>query len=380
MTAIDPHQAPDRIPRFAQALDAAGFAAAVISHPRDVLYLAGTAQPSNLLVVPGLAPILFARRFVELTRDQTHIKQVVAASGIDAVRQQLESLGIRSGRIGLGLDALPALLYRKTADTFTGYELDDVSGLLAWQRAVKSAAEVDALRAAACLFEVVHAVMTGHVRAGIAEHELAGEVARALRRAGHDGVQFYRRWDATLHSEGAIASGENLWAVSGQAITITGVGLGKGFPFGASRRILQEEDLVNIDLGLVRDGYHADMARTSSAARRRRSNGWPRQCVPARMRLSVRFAPALKRAMSTRPRASTATIQGRGRHRSPRCPRSPMNAGHFGLDGTPRTVYRDPERTQCERCGPTLRAAGQLSLSRGREAPPNVFAGASLEA
>jgi Xaa-Pro dipeptidase len=247
---------------LADALDAAGWAAAVVTHPRDVLYLAGTAQPSNLLVVPGEPPTLFARRFAALAREESHVRDVVADGGLGAVRGRLEMLGVRGGRLGMGLDVLPTLLYRKAARTLAAFQIDDVSPLIAELRVVKSEPEVRALREAAALFEHVHLAMTRYVRPRIAEHELAAEVGRELRRAGHDGLVFYRRWDAAMHPEGAIASGENLWTFSSQAITITGTGLGRGVPFGASRRVLQPGDLVNIDIGLVRNGYHADMART----------------------------------------------------------------------------------------------------------------------
>ncbi|MGH2970117.1 MAG: M24 family metallopeptidase, partial [Solirubrobacteraceae bacterium] len=84
----------------------------------------------------------------------------------------------------------------------------------------------------------------------------------ALRRAGHDGVIFQRRWDAKLPLEGSIASGENLATISRGPITVTGVGLSESFPMGASGRRLLPGDLVNVDLGLNRAGYHGDMART----------------------------------------------------------------------------------------------------------------------
>jgi Xaa-Pro dipeptidase len=91
---------------------------------------------------------------------------------------------------------------------------------------------------------------------------LSAELARALRRAGHDGVVFQHRWDAKLQMEGALASGENLATISRGPVTITGVGLGEAFPMGASRREIARGDLVNVDLGLNRAGYHGDMART----------------------------------------------------------------------------------------------------------------------
>ena len=108
-------------------------------------------------------------------------------------------------------------------------------------------------------FHVVHDDIE---RSGISELELSAELARALRRAGHDGVVFQHRWDAKLQMEGALASGPNLATISRGPVTVTGVGLGEAFPMGASRREIARGDLVNVDLGLNRAGYHGDMART----------------------------------------------------------------------------------------------------------------------
>lgn len=253
---------PSRVEAFTEALASAGFAAAVVSYHRDVLYLTGTAQPCNLLIVPGRRPTLFARRFADLARAQSHVEDVVEDVSLTAVRDRLEAWGVPGGRLGMPLDVLPTALYRKASAAFDGFTIDDVAPLLAKQRMIKDQFEVAKLRRAAALFVNVHDAMCAHLRPGVTELELSSEILRRLRRAGHDGVVFYRRWDASLHPEGAVASGENLCAFSGQAITITGTGLGPAVPFGASRRALQQGDVVNVDLGLVSDGYHADMART----------------------------------------------------------------------------------------------------------------------
>lgn len=264
MSGTAPAPPPDRLARFAEALEHAGFAAAVVSYHRDVVYLAGTAQPSNLLVVPGKPPVLFARRYVELARAESVVEEVVEAAGFGPVRERLGAYGVREGRIGMTLDVLPAALYLKVRSGLGGYSVEDVSDLLGAQRAVKDDGEIDALRRAAGIFEAAHDAIVEHARPGTSELELSAEVARALRVAGHDGLVFQRRWDAVLQPEGAVVSGENLWAISALAIAINGTGLGRAVPFGASRRGLRPRDLVNIDVGLCVGGYHADMARTYS--------------------------------------------------------------------------------------------------------------------
>jgi hypothetical protein len=86
----------------------------------------------------------------------------------------------------------------------------------------------------------------------------------AHRAAGLD--RWQHRWDAKLQMEGSLASGEHLSTISRGPVTITGVGLGEAFPMGASRREIQHGDLVNIDLGRNRAGYHGDMAAPMRSA------------------------------------------------------------------------------------------------------------------
>jgi len=58
-------------------------------------------------------------------------------------------------------------------------------------------------------------------------------------------------------------------------------------------------------------------------------------------------------------------MEAEGRHRNPRCPGSPMNAGHVGLDGTSRTGWRDPEGTQYPR--EPWRCSSQASFKEAAE-------------
>jgi len=252
----------DRVAEFGTAVGDAGMAAALVMQPQDVYYLSGTGQPCNLLVVPGGEPVLFARRYSDLARRSARVARLLDGPGFSAVVREAERIGVGDGPLGMELDVLPAALVERARRAFGGREVVDCTPLLLAQRARKDAGEVQALRASVRMYDAVHAAILEHLRPGIAEHELSAEVARALRRAGHDGVIFQRRWDAKLPAEGAIASGENLAVLSRGPISVTGVGLSESFPMAASGRRLQAGDLLNIDLGLNRAGYHGDMART----------------------------------------------------------------------------------------------------------------------
>jgi Xaa-Pro dipeptidase len=84
----------------------------------------------------------------------------------------------------------------------------------------------------------------------------------AARRGGGDGMVWPRRWDSYLPAGGIVASGPNAWVVSGEAMTVTGVGLSPALPWGPSSRRLEPGDLVVVDFTLSYEGYHCDMTRT----------------------------------------------------------------------------------------------------------------------
>ena len=258
----DPPPQVARLDRFAARLADAGFHAAMVSSPRDLLYLTGSAQPCNLLVAPGAEPLLCARRFGALVREEVPFLSVVDDAGLTSIRHRLSELGLDKGNIGLALDVVPARIARRVEAELPRASVLDYSPVILSQRAVKDSGEIDAIREAASMFTAAHEAILAHAAPGVAEHELSGDVARALRRAGHEGHVFYRRWDAALQPEGLLVSGENLARMSGHSHTITGVGLSRGLPFGASDRVLREGDLLVIDVGLNRGGYHADIART----------------------------------------------------------------------------------------------------------------------
>ena len=244
----------DRIERFAAELERAGLAGALVMHPVSVYHLAGTGQPANLLVVPGEEPVLYARRYIELARAGSRVADVREGAGFSAI-----DMPDLDGPLGMELDVLPAALVARAQKRFG--EIADCSEALWAVRAVKDAGEIEAMRESVALFDALHQAMGEHLRPGISELELAAELGRALRRAGHDGVVWQHRWDARLAMEGHVVSGEHLSTMSRGPMTVTGVGLAEAFPMGASRREILRGDVVLVDLGLNKAGYHGDMAR-----------------------------------------------------------------------------------------------------------------------
>ncbi len=238
----------------------AGMDAAVLVHPRDVLYYAGTARPATLVVGPR-EPVLFVRRGLEMARREATVERVEPSSGFKQAAATLAAQGLSGGTLGVELDVMPARLYLRMQDALPGWALADVSPLVLAQRMVKDPQEIAATQRAAAVADAGHAKLAQVLRPGTTELELVAEVEAAMRRAGHEGYQSLR------HPGGRgggvfLMSGEHLLVRGGHGLVVTGVGLSPASPYGASRRRVQPGDLVVLDIGSTYDGYTGDESRT----------------------------------------------------------------------------------------------------------------------
>ncbi|MFW6136252.1 MAG: M24 family metallopeptidase [Chloroflexota bacterium] len=262
-----------RLTELQRRLVEAGMDAAVLLHPRDVLYYAGTARPVSLLVVPqpgsatdqppGVPPeaVLFVRRGLRYAREEATLERVQPMEGLSSVTRAVRELGVDEGVLGVELDVTPAQLTRRLEEAFAGWELVDASSLVLDQRAVKEEGEIEATRRAAAAADAGHRRLARVARAGMTELELVAEVERAMRLAGHEGYQPLRHPGARGGGM-LLASGENLTVRGGHGLVVTGAGLSPGTPYGASRRRLRHGDLIVLDTGSCCAGYTGDESRT----------------------------------------------------------------------------------------------------------------------
>ena len=242
-----------------------GWQAALIMQPRDLYYYAGTAQPANLWVPDEDDPVLFTRRVHKLTQEATWIDRTVSASGFGGMSRALADLDLSlppGAILGVEQDVLPYRLVEGLKKNLEGVTLENLSPLVLKQRLVKDDEELARIRKAVELWEKGHEAIMETLAAGVAEYEVAAAMENAARRGGGDGMVWPRRWDSYLPAGGIVASGPNAWEVSGEAMTVTGVGLSQALPWGPSSRRLEAGDLVVVDFALSYEGYHCDMTRT----------------------------------------------------------------------------------------------------------------------
>jgi Xaa-Pro aminopeptidase len=164
--------------------------------------------------------------------------------------------------LGVEQDVLPYRLVEGLKKNLEGVKLENLSPIVLKQRLVKDGEEIARIRKAVELWEKGHEAIMETLAVGVAEYEVAAAMENAARRGGGDGMVWPRRWDSYLPAGGIVASGPNAWVVSGEAMTVTGVGLSPALPWGPSSRRLEAGDLVVVDFTLSYEGYHCDMTRT----------------------------------------------------------------------------------------------------------------------
>lgn len=253
---------PKRIKNLQEMLSRANIAAALLFYSRDVFYYTGIAQPSCLFVSPQ-SYLLYVKAGMDFVRRAATLPQenIKEERSLEKISQEVfASLG-KVGVIGTELDVIPARTFLEIRKLFPAIEIVDVSPLVLTQRERKDLSEISALRKACDVIHKGHEVVLSVLKEGVTELELAAAVEDAHRINGHEGVFFIRQPDVFM-SRGPLASGLNLYRISGVVYTITGVGLSPSVPAGPSRKEIKRGDPVIVDIPVHVAGYHADQTRT----------------------------------------------------------------------------------------------------------------------
>lgn len=237
---------------------------AVLMHPRDIYYYAGTAQPCNLLISRTGEPRLQVRRAWDFVVEETTLPHscLLAEGSFSATVEIIMTAPFPVNTIGLSTDVIPARLFEKIQQTFPQCKIVNISPAILEQKMIKDEQELQAITKAAQLYKFAHQAIMENLRPGITELELATFIGKAIRKQEGEHVIRNRRWDASLHPDGIIAAGANAWKISGSAMTVTGIGLSPSLAWGPSTTIIEKGDLVVVDMPLNLHGYHADIART----------------------------------------------------------------------------------------------------------------------
>lgn len=228
-----------------------GIDALVLSEERTTWYATGfgAAGPMGSLARPRVLVLGqdSARFFVHRSTVRT-VEEMVApgvevvgyqplSAPIEAIARHLDELGASTIATELGGRLAPRLTYsdlRALIDA-TGLEPVDAAPLVWEVRAIKSAAELDRIRAACAMTDRAYETGFAQVREGMTEAEIAGVMSAALRAEGADDA-----WSACVLG-------------AGEYDRVDGV---------VRDRPVRRGELVFVDMGANVGGYWADFSRS----------------------------------------------------------------------------------------------------------------------
>jgi len=224
--------------RLRAQMDGRGLPVLLVTSLTNIFYLTGFRGSAGAALVGPSELLLFVdpRYTLQAQEEACGVEVIVAKRGLlRAVGAWLRKRDAR--RMGYEAAHLTCAEFgRLVSDTRPRVKLTPAGGMIEELRAVKDEEEVARIRQAGRLTAEVFEEVRGQARAGVSEADLAAEIEYRMRKKGAEGAAF----------ETIVASGTR-----------------GAFPHArASRKLLEENDLVIFDLGAILSGYAADMTRT----------------------------------------------------------------------------------------------------------------------
>ena len=224
---------------------------ALASSPENLAYTTGFVVPSQLLMRWRHAMCIVDRTgrttMVTIDMEETTVRAHAAFDEIRVYREftddpmrelaaALDDQKLARTRIGVEMDYLPAGDFATLRGLLPDAEFVAADGLFGKLRQVKTAGEVELLRALSRITDSAIGGTLANARPGMTELEMAGELTGRIFAGG---AQHFKLM--------IIASGER-----------------SQFPnVGPTERALHDGDLIRMEIFGVLDGYHAGVCRTA---------------------------------------------------------------------------------------------------------------------
>jgi len=175
-------------------------------------------------------------------------------------------LGGLPENMGTELDVLPVNDYLRYRKLFPEVEITDASKLIRDVRKIKSAYEIDLIKAAGHIGTKVYHEAGKILKQGMTEIELGGLLEAAAKKYGHEGLLRVRSLNYEAYTW-HVLSGLSGGIVSQSDSPMGGLGLSPAFPVGGSLRPMKAHEPILVDFGTCYHGYQADQTRMFSMGR-----------------------------------------------------------------------------------------------------------------
>ncbi len=245
-----------RVIRMQAGLREKGLDGALFIYPIDVFYFSGTYQNATLWLPVEGEPMLLVRK--SLTRARVE-SLVVDVRPFPASKEFAGLLGERVRKVGMTFDVVPVQQMNYFGKLLPGVEFVDVTALNREIRSVKSPFELEQLRGSGRMVGEIYAQVPQFLKVGMREVDLAAEFEYRLRKAGNEGYIRMRAFNQELFIGLATSAGGT--SHGGFDGAVTGRGLSRAMPYGASYEVIQANVPVFMDYTGIVNGYIVDMTR-----------------------------------------------------------------------------------------------------------------------
>lgn len=250
-----------RISAIVKHIHSRGLDGAFVLQNTDVYYFSGTAQQAVLYIPAVGDPILMVRKSFERAKAESLLDRIV----VFQTNRQIPSILTQNGypipvKIGMELDVIPVNLFFNFQEIFPNSSIEDISHEIRLVRAIKSEYEINKIRQAAALSDILAAHAKHIIREGMPEIEAAGKLEAEARRLGHQGIVRMRLWGAELFY-GHFMSGDSAAIPSYLSSPTGGLGISTAISQGPSARPIRKYEPILVDYTFAYKGYVSDHTR-----------------------------------------------------------------------------------------------------------------------
>jgi Xaa-Pro aminopeptidase len=255
-------EARARVGRLQEWMQRDGVDAVFVLQNADQFYFSGTVQTGMVCIPACGEPVLLVQKSATRARIESPWPNVVPISGFGQVPEIVQAQGFRGlKRVGLETDVLPAGHFFRLQKLFPGLDFTDASEAIRYLRMIKSPHEIEQIRRAAHMLDMVYRDIGEWLRPGMTELEAAARIEGLLRVHGHQGITRMRTFNCEL-AYGVISSGASATQPTCFPGPVGSAGLYPAVPNGASLRPLISGAPVVIDIVGGYGGYICDQTRT----------------------------------------------------------------------------------------------------------------------
>jgi Xaa-Pro aminopeptidase len=250
------HEAERRIAAMQTLLKEKGLDGALFIFPIDVYYFSGTRQNSTLWLPAAGEPILMVRKSLSRATAESPLADI---RPFPSSKEFSAAIPAEALKIGFTFDVAPVQQLNFYSKLLAGREFIDISALNREVRSIKSAFELQQIKACGDALSSIFSQVPGFLKVGMRELDLAAEFEYRLRKAGNEGYVRMRAYNQELFGGLAVSAGAASYGFFDGAVT--GKGLSNASPQGASRDVIAPNTPVMIDFTGIFNGYITDMTR-----------------------------------------------------------------------------------------------------------------------